>query len=938
MDILRLLLLIVTTVETLRPDIRLEAIQVPAADTSYRLPKNVRPLSYDVYLKPEFQNFTFEGDVKITVEVLEDTSEIILHTNKQNIRFIMVSGPDTYVTITRPQIDYEKHFLIITIPSNFSADTEYNISITFTATLSEDMSGFYRSSYSFGDETRWLAATQFEPTHARSAFPCFDEPEFKAKFKITIDTPKGYHSLSNMPQPEVEQPDENGWTKYEFEETQEMSTYLVAFIVSDFNSTDSHIKYNFTAWARPNAIDNAAYSQTVGPQIVEYYEEYTGIAYTFPKIDQVAVPDFSAGAMENWGLITYRETGLLYYEGVSTESNKKSIAMVIAHELAHMWFGNLVTLQWWDYTWLNEGFARLFQYLAMDEIEPDWHLMEQFVVDQQHAIFANDALQSAQSLTSESNTPAEISAKFGTISYSKGASVLRMLSHILTPNTFRKGLRSYLSKHQWNNTEPKDLFDALEQQRIEDNINVPPVQDFFEPWTTQPGYPVINVTITNGTITVTQERFLLQEAEETEPKKWYVPLTWTTKSQAPRAFQNTRLKEWIFPNETDKELPNIEIKLDEWIIFNNLEAGYYRVNYDNDNWNLIIKELQESHNNIPPLNRAQLLDDALNLARAGKLPYSVALDLTMYLEHDKDYIPWAAALNALSFLDRRLSNEMGYDNFQAYVKKLLANVYGLLGFEEKKDDTQVTLLHRVIVVTWVCRLGLEDCVKNAVDIFSEYEEKAENNPIPANLRSVVYCTALEHGDEKEWNFLWDRYKESITTTEQVTILSALGCTKNVSLLTQYLAMSIDENSGIRKQDAASVYAAVYSNPDGVETAFNFLTSNFRNISEFYGGMNALSNIIIGIAGRLTTENQVDELESFINGTSGDLGSAAEAGRNAVEAAKADINWTKNHRNEILDWLQNKPSGSKNIATNTIVITVAFIIALLYNNQIFNYIM
>jgi len=925
MDIFYLFLLIVTTVAAMRPDSRLEGIHITAADSSYRLPKNVRPLSYDVYLKPEFQNFTFEGDVKIRVELLENTSEIILHTNKQNISLIRVSGPDTEVNITEANIDYEKHFLIINSTSNFSADTEYNISILFTATLSEDMSGFYRSSYSFGNETRWLAATQFEPTYARSAFPCFDEPEFKAKFKITIDTPPGYHSLSNMPQLAVGVPDENEWTKYKFEETKEMSTYLVAFIVSDFSSTDSNAKYNFRAWARPNAIDNAAYSQDVGPQIVEYYEEYTGIDYQFPKIDQVAVPDFSAGAMENWGLITYRETGLLYYDGVSTESNKKSIATVVAHELAHMWFGDLVTLQWWDYTWLNEGFARLFQYLAMDKIEPDWRLMEQFVVDQQHSIFANDALLSAQSLTSESNTPAEISAKFGTITYSKGGSVLRMLSHVLTPQTFQKGLQRYLTEHSWNNTVPKDLFDALDQQRIEDNINVPPVQDFFGPWTTQPGYPVINVTITNGIITVTQERFLLNEAEESE-LKWYVPLTWTTKSEAPSGFENTTPKEWILLNETSRQLPNIEIKPDEWIIFNNLEAGYYRVNYDNDNWNLIIKGLRENHTNIPPLNRAQLLDDALNLARAGKLTYSVALDLTVYLEHDTDYIPWAAALNALSFLDRRLTNNEGYDNFKAYVQNLLANVYDTLGFEEKEDDTQVTLLHRVNVLTWACRLDLGDCVKKATDMFNEYEGKAGNNPIPANLRSVVFCTALEHGDEKEWNFLWDRYKESIITTEQVTILSALGCTKNVSLLTQYLEMSINENSGIRKQDAASVFSAVYSNPYGVETAFNFLKSNFQNISNFYGGMNAVSNIITGIAGRLTTENQVNELENFISDNDGGLGSAAEAGRNAVEAARADLEWTKNHKDEILGWLVKEPTtqGTSSLSLSPAVCITLFL--------------
>ncbi|KDR22501.1 Aminopeptidase N [Zootermopsis nevadensis] len=504
-----------------------------------------------------------------------------------------------------------------------------------------------------------------------------------------------------------------------------------------------------------------------------------------------------------------------------------------------------------------------------------------------------------------------------------------MLRHILTPETFRKGVQRYLTAHSWNNTIPEDLFAALEEQRIEDNIDSHPVDHFFVAWTTQPGYPVIYVTRENDKFTVTQERFLLKDDEVTEQLKWFVPLTWTTESQAPVGFESTETKDWISPSDTSKEL-NIETNPGEWIIFNNQETGYYRVNYDPESWKLIIQGLHRDHNVIHPVNRAQLLDDALNLARAGKLEYSLALEVTHYLGLDQDYIPWAAALNAFSFLDRRLTSDDGHQYFKIFVLNLLRGVYDELGFEEKSGDTQVRLLHRVSVLTWACRLGLEDCVNRAVDIFKAYKGDAENNPIPANLRSLVFCTALENGGEEEWNLLWERYQESVITTEQVTILSALGCTRNQSLLAQYLEKSIDGTSGIRKQDASSVFSAVYSNPDGVATAFNFLKDKFLEIANFYGGMNAVSNSITGIAGRLTTEEQVDELEKFIADNREALGSAAESGTNAVEAAKADLSWTSTHKDGIITWLRNQVvpggNGSGNIAINIIIITATFLVA------------
>ncbi|XP_066992326.2 aminopeptidase N [Anabrus simplex] len=873
-----------------------------SGDSSYLLSpaETPKPRTYTIWLSPDLESSTFTGNVSIAVTATSSPSDkIVLHSASITIGSIVVrdeAGADLYKD---HQFDTAKDFLIIALNTNLQANSNYTIDIEYQGILHDDMYGFYKSTYVADDgKIRNIAATQFQPTHARKAFPCFDEPRYKAKFAITIDTPAGYHSLSNTLDVDYGESDISTRRDVAFEETPVMSTYLVAFIVSDFEylfTTSDGIL--FRSWARSNAVSGTKYSVDISPSIVNAMEEFTNVPYShsgLDKVDQVALPDFSAGAMENWGLITYRETALLFQSAVNTASNKQRVATVIGHEIVHMWFGNLVTTEWWNSTWLNEGFARYFQYYSASKVETDWRLMEQFVVNEHQSIFGTDALPSAHALTSECYTPAEVSAMFSGLTYSKGGSILRMLSHSLSEKTFQSALRTYLLDRQFDTVTPDDLITHL-LSAVEADNSLPPTvnaQSIVESWTEQPGFPVVTVQrcYDDNTAIISQKRFLLNQGESSD-LLWKIPISWATEETG---FSNTAPTMWLtIAQETILSgLP----AADKWVIFNVQEAGYYRVNYDEDNWNMIVAALNSNHTIIHPLNRAQLVDDALNLARAGQLSYQTALTLIGYLKDEVDYIPWASANTALNFLNQRLVGHADYSYFKAYILELISKVYENLGFED--TENHVDRLHRSIVLTWACNMDHAGCNENVDRKLSDLVESGTK--VEPDLQNVVYCTGLRNGNYDSWQFLWNQYKTSLDFSEKTLILSVLGCTKNETTLQEYLLKSIDNTGDIRRQDASSVFSAVYANPTGVNVALEFLKSNFEAISNYYGSMGAIGNIVRGIAAQISTQDQLQKLREFVNENNEALGTAGDA---ALQTATENLSWSATHQEVIFAYLK-----------------------------------
>ncbi|XP_012262215.2 aminopeptidase N-like [Athalia rosae] len=914
------------------------AISFARADESYRLPNNTRPTHYEIELIPYIveRNFTFDGAVTIDVTVEEATSTIVLHANKLEIfdDEVRINGNGVNYVGVNSTYNSTLHFYTIVLPRDLQPG-DYSIYVRYTGILPNDMYGFYRSYYyTSSGEIRWLATTQFEATYARQAFPCFDEPAFKAKFTISIAHWPNQTAIANSATLNVSAPDNDiegrVWTK--FETTPLMSSYLVAFVVSDFgyqaNSDES-----FKVWAREEALNTTTYAVRVGEKILEYLSWYTKINFTraFQKMDQIAIPDFSAGAMENWGLVTYRERLLLYKDGVATSRNKQNIATVIAHEFAHQWFGNLVSPAWWKYTWLNEAFATYFELAGTAPVEPTWELENQFTVDNYQPALLTDSLDTSHPISDDVYTPSQVAAIFDTITYSKGGSLLRMLETILSTATFRNGLNRYLEKMAFGAATPDDLWEALELEKTENGSSLHPffkVKTIMDTWTTQKGYPLVTVirNYTTATQEITQERFLLKgrgSSNDTKSYRWWIPLTYATQDRL-NWFDDPTPVDWMRAQDESVFISGFSPL--SWIIFNVQQAGFYRVNYDETNWGLIADYLQtEAWSKIHVLNRAQLIDDALNLARAKYLNYKVALPITRYLTRETHYSPWTSAFTGFNHLNTMLASSEAYQDFKDYVLSLVAPIHEALGFEERPEDTHTQKLLRLNANSWACKMGSLSCQNKAEELLLEYY--ADPNPtdstISPDLKAWVYCEGLRKANVSVWNFLWKRYLSTDFSGEQTLILSSLGCSQNEEILNNYLALSISPNSTIRSQDTYSIFSSVYtSSPSNVDVAFDFLAKNYEAISEFYGGMNRIGSILNGLASRVVSTKQLDKLRAFVLEHEGNLGDAASSALQAMEVAEENLSWLASCEVDIGDWLAKElgRSGANRFGSSVILAT------------------
>ncbi|XP_068246618.1 uncharacterized protein [Palaemon carinicauda] len=902
----------------------------PEAKPYVRLPRSIKPLHYVVKLQPFINgNFSIMGYVEIEMEAVMSTDNITVHmtdirTRNDTIKLVAADnrqGPS--LGIESHSYDNVRQFYVANLSEPLQAGKKYVLSMEFEGYLNDKLYGLYRSTYTTSEGKKvLLASTQFQPTDARRAFPCLDEPGLKATFDVYLGRETNMSSLSNMPRYETMPIDgQPGWFWDHFNTSVPTSTYLVAFVISDFshmNSTaNDHVL--FRVWAREEAIKQANYALRSGPAILTFFEDYFKVPFPLPKSDMIAIPDFSAGAMENWGLITYRETAMLYDPAVSSASNKQRVLQVVAHELAHQWFGNLVTPEWWTDLWLNEGFASFMEYVGSNSFEPSWNMMQQTVIEDVQSVFGLDCLESSHPISIPVNHPDEINEIFDRISYSKGSSIIRMMSYFLTPSTFTKGLSKYLTTLKYKNAEQDDLWRFLTDAGHEDNtlpgdITVKTVMDT---WTLQMGYPVIKVERSpSGTsASVTQERFLLVKninSTDTHDYKWWVPLTYTSRENP--NFEDTRAMAWM--NNTQSEI-TIDSLPDQnkWVIFNLQETGYYRVNYDDNNWNLIIHQLQTDYEVIHVINRAQIIDDALDLARAGQLSYSIAMSINAYLKEETEYIPWAAVLNNMGYLDNMLSRSTAYGSFKKYMLDLLIPLYDSVGFEDRLDDPHLTQLKRVKALLWACDLGHKDCVSKSVALYRLWMDYPKNTSIISpNVKSVVYCTAISEGGEKEWNFAWEQYLDSNVASEKSKLLGALGCSKEIWIISRYMKMAFTADSGIRKQDAAVVFSSVARNKVGRYLAWNYLRDNWKMITDYYGsGLFGIARLITATTGKFSTELELKELELFKEEYKDSLKTATRAVDQAIERTSNNIEWSAKNYDVITDWL--KSNGYSNRLRN-----------------------
>uniref|UniRef100_A0A4W6F952 Aminopeptidase n=1 Tax=Lates calcarifer TaxID=8187 RepID=A0A4W6F952_LATCA len=748
-----------------------------------------------------------------------------------------------------------------------------------------------------------VATSQMHPTHARKVFPCFDEPAMKAVFYITLIHPPGTVALSNGMEKEIVNTTIDGIavTKTKFEPTKKMSTYLLAIIISDY----THLSKSFLScfqiriWARRTAIEQGQghYALNVTGPVLDFFQLYYNISYPLSKSDQIALPDFYFGAMENWGLVTYRETKLLYDPLTSSNRNKETTATIIAHELAHMWFGNLVTLQWWNEVWLNEGFASYVSYLGADHAEPAWNVKDLIILDEVHRVFAVDALTSSHPLSSKEDSiilPDQISEQFDVISYSKVHRAYYMYS-----------ITHYSMKNS-DTVYNKNTFCNLCQQAVEaNNVSLPrPVNDIMNCWVLQMGFPVVTIDTTTGK--VSQKYFLLDPESNIKVKspynyEWLIPVRWMKSGEVQRDIW------WLM----EKEAVNLEMCNDSlWVLANINITGYYRVNYDHGNWERLITQLNSEHQVIPVINRAQLMDDAFNLARAQLVSTTLALKTTSYLLMETEYIPWQSALDNLHYYYLMLDCTEVYQPMQDYIKKLVTPLF--LYFKNMTSnwthipDRLTDQYNQVNAIRMACRTGVTECQDLTTTWFKQWMDSPQENLIDPNLRSAVYCSAMAAGGEAEWEFGWWQFQGSSVASEASKLMSALACTKNKTLLERYLSYTLNP-AMIRKQDATSVITSVASNRVGHSLAWDFVRKQWEYMFTQYGvGSFSFASMISEVTARFSTEAELQQLEEFVEENSAvGFGSATLAVKQAVERTKANIKWLHQNKQEILDWFNSQ---------------------------------
>ncbi|KAK2705039.1 hypothetical protein QYM36_017171 [Artemia franciscana] len=837
-----------------------------------------------------------------------------------------IEKPEVYKTDATPMAvsEWENHDrqtdqFVIYLEEDLQVGEIYTVSIKFIGNLNNLAAGFYRSSYVNSEGvTKWHAVTQFESTDARRAFPSFDEPNMKALFKVTLGRTPDYSTLSNTRQTETGVPHEFDpsfvWDIYEVSPVL-MPTYLVAFAVFDFVRFEGSPSSGGTPiahYANPNYnAEQASLGLTVTPVMIDFYESYTGFMYSLDKMDQVAVPYFAAGAMENWGLVKYRESLLLWDGPLKVAARaEQNVVGVIAHELSHQWFGNLVTCDWWSVIWLNEGITTYMENLALGAARSDWPQEQMFVVDtKQYVMGGPDSLDTSRPMYVPVDSNNEADGVFDSIAYEKSGSVVRMVEGFLGNDTFVRGMRKYLDENQFDNSEMIDLFQAWQSVADEDQLDFggATVQEIMDTWTLQMNFPLVTVTrdYTTRSAELRQERYVRPPYNgEPEPYFWWIPVTYTQDFSTESIY-------WF--ENIPGPVTAINALFPEMPLIMNLRAkGYYRVNYDSVNWALIQEYIAANPISVDIMTRSQLIDDAMNLAKDGHLTYDSALGMTKFLENELEWMPWETFDNNLPFLDNLLGSRLAYGDFKLYILRLVTNLYNDVKFQDSESDGLITLYRRIVAVRWACKFALPDCKENVDSLYSRWMTSGgvESSFISPNQKSAVFCNGIRHGGLNEFNFALERYVTDVDSPDRSTIFSALACVRDPVLIDRLLEWSITNSTIIPIGSAPTLYREMATNGVARNQAFIYLRNNWDAAVEHFGTSATVANGIRSVSQYFTKDTELSELKMLRDVHANDP-TAVLYLNSAVEIVERNFEWANRNYQTISVWLNNEVIGGSN---------------------------
>ena len=791
------------------------------------------PEHYDLFLDLNRADKSFSGKVTITGEA--KTSKISLHQKDLTVEAVEVAGQARPFTL-----DKDNEALYIEL----EAAGPVVVTITYTGKITDNMTGIYPSYYTVDGVKKEIISTQFESHFAREAFPSVDEPEAKATFDLALkfDQAEGELALSNMPEIDVENRKATGVWK--FETTPRMSSYLLAFAAGDMQGITAKTKNGtlvgvYATKAHPES--NLEFALDIAVRCIEFYEEYYGVKYPIPQSLHVALPDFSAGAMENWGLVTYREIYLLVDEN-STALSRQTVALVVAHELAHQWFGNLVTMKWWDDLWLNESFANMMEYVSVDAIEPSWKIFEDFQTSGAPYALKRDATDGVQSVHVEVKHPDEINTLFdGAIVYAKGSRLMHMLRRWLGDDAFRKGLGVYFEKHQYGNTIGRDLWDALSQASGRD------VAAFMDAWLEQPGYPVVTAKVENDSLILTQKQFFIGEHED-RGRLWPVPLN-SNWQGLPDTLTTERL-----------EIPNyaaLAAQNDGALRLNTENTAHYITDYQGELLDALLNNLSSLDN----ISKLQIVQERRLLAESGKISYADLLPVISKLANETSYMVVSAVSQVLEGLNRFVDEgSQTEEDYKALLKVLSQSNFDRLGFEKQAGESDEDEMVRQLIVGNMIKADDETAKAQASQIFDKYRDNLEK--LPAAIRLQVLVNQIKHHESKELTKLYlDLYVASNDGSFKNALSTALSYTKNKETLDELLATWKDKFT-VKPQDLSAWYGRFLSRDFTQEAVWTWARENWDWIKAALGGDMSFDSFVISPAMVFKTEKRLAEYKAF----------------------------------------------------------------------------
>jgi puromycin-sensitive aminopeptidase len=851
-----------------------------------RLSPTIRPDHYDLTFAPDLAGGTFKGSARILISLAQPAQEIVLNSVELEISdptLQSVNGDNTALPLTT-SLDPEHECVHLTLAGPVSAG-QFILSLKFAGKLNKQLRGFYgATSETAGSNRIIMAITQLEPTDARRMFPCFDEPAFKASFTISAVIEENLKAISNGPI--ASETVQAGKRTVVFRETPKMSTYLVALLIGPFKSTPpvEACGVQIRVWSVNQNVALGAKAEEFAAQLLAYYTSYFGVPYPESKLDLVAIPDFEAGAMENLGAITFREPGLLFNPKKDSIRSEIGMASVIAHEMAHMWFGDLVTMSWWDDIWLNEAFATWMSHKALEHIRPTWRTWDSWA-EAKNESMETDGLAASRAIHADVANPTEAFEMFDDISYSKGASIIRMLEKYVGDLAFRRGVQIYIKRFSFRNASTEDLWKAVAE------ASGKAIPQLMHAWVYQPGFPILTVLTKDNSSTITQSRFFNIQSKSRATGSgadWVVPIGCLS-GLKPNSV-TAHPSQYLLMH--DQKLDLQSGTLVEPYFCNAFGAGYYRVAYSRSNLSKLARIQQLALN---PLERYTLLSDQYALTFKGDLPPNQFLPFLLSYKDERDPFVIVAVCHELHELFDLL-DKSSEPLFARYVRDILLPIKKQLTWQAAPNESEPTKLARSTVLVTLANYGSDhQTIAEARHFFAKYLSNSDS--VSPNLVSAIETIVAHNGNEQDYQKLKSVWKNGPTPSARNRALMSLSLFRAPAIVDRTLALTTSDE--LKLQDSPNLLSSTLSQKDNNERAWKFLTGHWQNISTRYPPF-MIGRLVGGETG-VRTQSGANEFRSFF-----ELHRVPEAERDIArtsERIQNNISFLAHAQEDILVWLQ-----------------------------------